>query len=65
MKKLIFFYYCHTANVYLKNIPDNLSVVEGEELQIHCKAFGTDPEITWSIGELNGYFIRKQRISVN
>lgn len=39
------------ANVYLKSIPDNLSVVEGEELRIHCKAFGTDPKITWTIGE--------------
>ncbi|XP_055297725.1 basigin isoform X2 [Sitodiplosis mosellana] len=38
------------ANVYLKNIPDNWSVVEGEKLEIHCKAFGTNPEITWLIG---------------
>lgn len=41
------------ANVYLKKVPDHMSVVEGERLQIHCKAFGTDPQITWTIGEYN------------
>jgi len=39
------------ANAYLKKIPDNMSVVEGERLTIHCKAFGTDPKITWKIGD--------------
>lgn len=47
------------ANVYLKNMPDNLSVVEGEQLHIHCKAFGTDPEITWTIGK--HFFLLKLR----
>lgn len=41
------------ANAYLKKIPDHMSVIEGEKLQIHCKAFGTDPKITWSVGEYN------------
>ncbi|XP_031628140.1 basigin [Contarinia nasturtii] len=42
--------------VYLKKIPNNLSVVEGERLTIHCKAYGTAPEIEWSLvggAELN------------
>jgi len=39
------------ANVYFKKVPDNISVVEGEKLQIHCKTFGTDPTITWKIGD--------------
>lgn len=38
------------ANAYLKNMPDSLSVVEGEPLTIHCKAIGTDPQITWTVG---------------
>lgn len=39
------------ANVYFKKIPDHVSVVEGEKLEIHCKAFGTDPTISWTVGE--------------
>lgn len=38
------------ANVYFKKLPENMAVVEGEKLQIHCKAFGTDPVVTWKIG---------------
>lgn len=40
-----------TANAYLKKVPDNMAVVEGEKLLIHCKALGTDPKITWKIGK--------------
>jgi len=38
------------ANVYFKKLPENMAVVEGEKLQIHCKAFGTNPVVTWKIG---------------
>lgn len=34
-------------------MPDNLAVVEGEQLSIHCKAFGTEPKIEWKIGEFD------------
>lgn len=49
----------NAANVYLEKIPDNLVVVEGEKLQIHCKAFGTDPKITWKIGKSTNLVIKK------
>lgn len=38
------------ANVYIKKLQENIAVVEGEKLQIHCKAFGTNPVVTWKIG---------------
>jgi preprotein translocase subunit SecG len=38
------------ANVYFKKLSENMAVVEGEKLQIHCKTFGTDPKVTWKIG---------------
>lgn len=44
--------FSNVANVYLKQVPDNLNVVEGERLEIHCKALGTDPQITWRVGKL-------------
>lgn len=43
-----------SANVYLHKIPDNLSVVEGEKLELHCKAYGSEPiTIKWTIGEVD------------
>lgn len=27
-------------------------VCEGEKLEIHCKAFGTNPQIVWTVGKL-------------
>lgn len=44
-------FHLSTANVYFKNMPDNMAVVEGEKLTIHCIAFGTDPVISWLIGK--------------
>lgn len=39
-------------------MPPDIAVVEGEKLKIHCLAMGTDPEITWTIGN---YFGKKQK----
>lgn len=50
-KKIIFFAF--SANVYIHKIPDNIAVVEGEKLQLHCKVYGSEPiEIIWTIGKL-------------
>jgi len=38
------------SNAYLKKLHESMNVVEGEQLKIHCIAFGTDPEITWTVG---------------
>lgn len=35
---------------YLKKLHENMVVVEGEKLTIHCKALGTAPEIIWTVG---------------
>lgn len=43
------------AVAYLKKLHENMVVVEGERLTIHCKALGTDPEIVWTVGKLNKY----------
>lgn len=44
-----------SANVYIHKIPDNIAVVEGEKLQLHCKVYGSEPiSITWKIGEFDG-----------
>lgn len=37
------------ANVYIKKLPENLSVVEGEKMRIHCNVLGTDPVVTWRV----------------
>lgn len=31
-------------------VPSNTGVVEGEKLSIHCTVIGTNPEITWQVG---------------
>lgn len=41
------------ANVYFKYLPESIAVVEGEKLTIHCRAFGTNPRITWIVGKIN------------
>lgn len=41
------------ANVYFKRLPESTAVVEGEKLSIHCKVFGSDPIISWHIGDDN------------
>lgn len=41
------------ANVYFKKLPDSIAVVEGEKLLIHCKSFGSNPIISWHIGDDN------------
>jgi len=38
------------AKVYFKQISHSAAVVEGEKLKLHCIAYGTNPEITWVIG---------------
>lgn len=38
------------ANVYFKFNPPNVYLTEGGRLQIYCLAYGTDPEITWTVG---------------
>lgn len=43
------------ANAYLKKMHESLNVVEGDQLKIHCIAFGTDPEITWTVGKFDLY----------
>lgn len=45
------FYLIMLANARVKKMPDNINVVEGERLQIHCKALGTNTKITWYIGK--------------
>lgn len=55
LKRLVFFN-ISTALAYVKKMPDDVSVVEGEKLKIHCLAMGTEPEITWMIGN---YFENK------
>lgn len=32
-------------------MPENVSVVEGEQLEIICKVQGHEPRITWSVGK--------------
>lgn len=44
-------YLFFSANVYIKKLPENLSVVEGEKLRIHCNVLGTDPVVTWRVGK--------------
>lgn len=41
-----------SANAYAKKIPEHMSVVEGEKLKIHCKVFGAESEIMWTVGML-------------
>lgn len=38
------------ANVYFRFNPPNIYLTEGNRLQIYCLAYGTDPEITWTVG---------------
>lgn len=38
------------ANVYFRFNPPNVYLIEGNRLQIYCLAYGTDPEITWTVG---------------
>jgi len=38
------------AGIFMKKIPENKSVVEGEKLLLHCKVSGTDAKVTWAIG---------------
>lgn len=38
------------ANVYFRFNPPNVYLTEGNRLQIYCFAFGTAPEITWTVG---------------
>lgn len=42
-----------TANVHVKDLQANQTVEVNQELRIHCIADGTDPEITWMIGEFS------------
>lgn len=52
-----------SANVYIHKIPDNISVVEGEKLQLHCKVYGSEPiSIEWRIGEFNGSKKKKKKL---
>lgn len=56
LKRLIFLNIC-IALAYVKKMPDDVAVVEGEKLKIHCLAQGTDPQIKWTIGN---YFEKKK-----
>ncbi|XP_055314535.1 hemicentin-1-like [Sitodiplosis mosellana] len=38
------------ASVHIKNSPTRINVLKGTNIEIHCEAFGTDPQITWTIG---------------
>lgn len=38
------------ANVYFRFNPPNVYLTEGNRLEIYCLAYGTDPEITWTVG---------------
>ncbi|XP_037048833.1 neuroplastin-like [Bradysia coprophila] len=38
------------ANVYFRFNPPNVYLIEGNRLQIYCLAYGTDPEIIWTVG---------------
>lgn len=49
------------AVAYLKKLHENMVVVEGEKLTIHCKALGTKPEIVWTVG--NNTHINQSRIT--
>lgn len=46
------FWFNFVGVAYLKKLHENMVVVEGERLTIHCKALGTDPEIVWTVGKL-------------
>lgn len=49
------------AVAYLKKLHENMVVVEGEKLTIHCKALGTEPEIVWTVGKFNKYASKNVR----
>lgn len=34
----------------MKKTPNDIPVVEGEKLEVHCKVAGTDPKIQWTAG---------------
>lgn len=38
------------GNVYFRFNPANVYLIEGNRLQIYCLAYGTAPEITWTVG---------------
>lgn len=38
------------ANVYFRFNPPNIYLIEGNRLEIYCLAYGTNPEITWTVG---------------
>lgn len=50
------------AEIALK-LPTNTAVVEGEKLTIHCLVIGTDPIITWTVGN-ESYNSTRDRVTL-
>jgi len=53
------------ANVYFRFNPPNVYLIEGNRLEIYCLAYGTNPDITWTVGnqtynESNGNVILRE-----
>lgn len=51
--KVFELFFNSSAYVNLKPMPRNMSVESGDQLKIHCEAYGIKPEITWMIGRFH------------